>query len=200
MNVGSKRSESCPRGPLKDSQYEWLTPSERYLLAIDARARGDIDEFRRLSHTCAVNRYWRRDPEFTERLDASFLIATTATKFLFCASIPLFAGTAAREARAEALELLTEDVLAAASDELGSWNESARIVREEARAVMVGVCKGIARFCGEIGVPPLKLLSLEESCLPLFQLYSGVDIDRCDDETAENVYEELSSMWRSYVP
>jgi hypothetical protein len=65
---------------------------------------------------------------------------------------------------------------------------------------MVGVCKGITRFCDEIAVAPLKLLTLEPSCLPLFEIFSGVDLDLCNDEPAEAIYERLSSIWASFVP
>jgi hypothetical protein len=177
-----------------------LTPSERYRLAIEAYARADVDEFRRLSDTCAPARYWCADPQYTERFVASFAIALAAANFLLHASLPLAVAAAAKKARTEALELLMNQASATASAELRSADESTRLDRQERTAVMVGICKGITRFCDEIAVAPLKLLNLEPSCLPLFQTYSIVDIDLCDDEAAEAVYERLSSIWVSLIP
>jgi hypothetical protein len=188
------------RRALSDSLYQRLTPQERYRLAIEAYARADVDEFRRLSDTGAVARYWCADPEYTGRLVASFIIALAAANFLAHACFPIVAAVAAKKARAEASESEANAPSATAPEVSRPRDESSRLEQAERVAVIVSVCEGITRFCDEIAVLPLRLLTLEPSCLPFYETFHGVDTDLCNDEISETVYERLSSIWASLVP
>lgn len=51
--------------------YERLTSEERFRLALEAMARDDQEEMRRLAESCPKKTYGIRDPAFTDLIDAS---------------------------------------------------------------------------------------------------------------------------------
>jgi hypothetical protein len=176
---------------ITDALYRRLTPTERHRLAIDAYARADLDEVRRLSDTCPESRYWSQDPGYTERMKASIVIAFAAANLLFRASHAFQLAAAAKEMRGDLLEVLATQFSEAAADDVGRSEESAIVDRLYASRAseMVGVLEGIRRFCEEISVTPAKLLNLEPSCLPDWKLGSKLtEGHACEDANAETVY------------
>ena len=51
--------------------YDRLTPDERFLLTLAAKARGDKTESERLIRECPRRSYYVRDAEFDQRIEAS---------------------------------------------------------------------------------------------------------------------------------
>jgi hypothetical protein len=51
--------------------YDKLTPHERFLLTLAAKARGDHTEAERLVRECPKHSYYLRDADFDERIEAS---------------------------------------------------------------------------------------------------------------------------------
>ena len=58
--------------------YHVLTPAERFSLALEAMARGDDPEFKRLQDTCPKLLYEHNDAEYRDRLQRAYLIALLA--------------------------------------------------------------------------------------------------------------------------
>ena len=188
---------------LANSLYRRLTPVERHRLAIEAYARGDLDEVQRLSDTCPQQRYWSQDPNYAERMKASLVIAFAAANFLLRASFDFDAAVGARAFGDKVLEFVATEFSEATAEEVRSSHESAMVERgyAERAAAIVGVSSGIGRFCGQIGVDPLKFLSLEPSCLPAWEIARDLaEAHLCDHEIAETVHERLTSLWAGFVP
>jgi hypothetical protein len=157
---------------------------------------------RRLSDTCPEHKYWGQDPNYTERMKASLVIALSAANFLFRASAALEPAIGTAKMNASLCELLECDGSEAAAQEL-RHSEEAVIVQHAyaARASeMIGVRDGISRVCDEIGVPSRTLLRLEPNCLPAWQLASDLaDAHESDRATAEFVYDQLFALWRAFL-
>ena len=112
-----------------DSLYRRLTPSERYRLALDAYGRGDCDEVRRLSDTCPGTEVWGQDPNYTERMKASIVVAFSAANFLFRASAAQKPAIALVEMNAAFFEPLEDDGSEAAAEELRHSEEAVIVER-----------------------------------------------------------------------
>src|SRR5688572_28050230 len=57
--------------------YEQLTPHERFVLMVEAMARGDEVECDRLEDTCPQKVYRREDAEFRDRMKRAYMITMT---------------------------------------------------------------------------------------------------------------------------
>jgi hypothetical protein len=174
---------------------------ERYRLAIDAHARGDLDEVRRLSDTCPEEKYFSQDPAYTERMKASLVIAPWAANFLQRARMGLEQPMAAKEFAAELHDLLAAEVSEAVANEVTADKSAIDRVYLQRASEMVGVCEGIQRFCEALGVPPENLLSFDRSCLPLWALGCELaETHPCDETVERAVYDQLTACWSAFVP
>jgi hypothetical protein len=152
---------------ISNSLYQRLTPIERHRLAIDAHARSDLEEVRRLSDTCPEQKYWAQDPGYTERMKASFVVAFAAANTLLAARLAMEPAIAADELTNELHQVLATQVSTAVADEVAASDESMMIERAygDRASDMVGVYEGIRSFAMQL-VYFLKgfLVSTETAC------------------------------------
>lgn len=87
--------------------YERLTPEERFRLALEAMARDDEQEMRRLAESCPKKTYAIRDPAFTDLVDASRYLAFGFSLLWLDAYRLYLVLQAAAEAYFDALSLFT---------------------------------------------------------------------------------------------
>ena len=188
---------------ISNSLYQRLTPIERHRLAIDAHARSDLDEVRRLSDTCPEQKYWAQDPGYTERMKASFVIALSAANTLLAARLAMEPAIAADELTNELHEVLATQVSTAVADEVAASDESMMIERAygDRASDMVGVYEGIRSFCDAIGVFPERLLSLDRNCLPLWEFGSKLaESHGCNEAMRDATSSRLTALWAGFVP
>jgi hypothetical protein len=188
---------------ISNSLYQRLTPIERHRLVIDAHARSDLEEVRRLSDTCPEQKYWTQDPGYAERMKASLVIALAAANTLLSARLAMEPAIAADELTNGLHELLATEVSTAAADEVAASEESMMIERAycDRASDMVGVYEGIRSFCGAIGVFPERLLCLDRNCLPLWEFGSELaESHACNEAIRDAVSSSLTALWSGFVP
>jgi hypothetical protein len=121
-------------GRTMSRRYDRLDGAERFRLAIEAAARGDELERGRLRDAAPMPKYRITDPEYRDRVDASYQLAVTFALFALPASAEL------RGWLRCAYKLLDEgtpvdavpvDVLARVADVMACYAGFARVCRAE---------------------------------------------------------------------
>ncbi len=189
--------------PISNSLYRRLKPIERFRLAIDAYARGDFSELKRLSDTCPEQKYWCQEVNYSEPMKASVVIALSAANLLLRARLAFEPAIDAKEMRDGIHDVLREHCSAAIAAKLELDDEYALIERvySDRASDLVGVCEGIRRFSGRIGLLPEKLLSLEPNCLVTWGLACRLaEAHPCNGALADAVDTRLSALWTALVP
>lgn len=185
------------------SVYNKLFATERFRLALDALARGDYDDVRRLSDTCPEYKYWSIDIDYASRLAAAPTIAFFAATLLYRARMALEAPMLFRDVFEEVLNL-APDAPPAEVEALGLDSEewgAIKNVHSDRVSDLVGVCEGIGRFCGEIGVESSTLLRLDQHCLGIWEW--GLELGKTlgpDEQIAVGAHKALAGLWASLVP
>lgn len=185
--------------------YDRLTPDERFRLALEAVARNDEQEARRLADTCPRRTYRAPDVAYTRLLDASQRVASafavlwllTSRRYLV-AAMAFSMAQAGMDAFAEGAnsawrlagregELLSKEPLQGGPLEA--------LVRERA-AELRGIHAGLLRFCQAVQVKPDALLALYKPVLAdidaLAAALSGV---AASEEVAGEVEGLLRKLW-----
>jgi hypothetical protein len=173
--------------------YPRLRPDERFRLALEAAARGDMDEFELLSGSCPVHVYYARDRAYTSRGLAAGFVVLSFANLLFRAEIDL----ARQTGEGPTIEAGGDWSECAPGGELHELDD---LYRERVAAVL-GICEGLERFCDALGLEPAKLLAIDRSFLPAWQSAGrlrGKGI-ASDPAMAEAVHKFLEGLWSGMV-
>jgi hypothetical protein len=139
-------------------RYDRLEPEERFRAALEADARGDDDERRRLIDSCPRLTYKMNDAAFTDRVDAAHAMATSIAVDLGprLANLRMLAATPETLPHAVALgvdvgaedpgDLTPEDVADIVAETMGKAFDKAEVhLRSQAAAVY----EAFSRVCRE---------------------------------------------------
>lgn len=103
--------------------YERLTPEERFRLALEAMARDDEQEMRRLAESCPKKTYTMRDADFIDLLEASRYLALGFSLLWLDAYRRYLALEAAAKAYFDALSFFTWGYVLGANN---AWKRAGR--------------------------------------------------------------------------
>jgi hypothetical protein len=202
--------------------YDRLTGDERFRLSLEANARDDTREFRRLKESCPIREYSGMDWDYTRRWNGSMTLVNrfvtlwlTAlmnyhiarlnlrwardTMDVFDEAYICGANVAWEEARQAGTYLTIEDIAAYSRRNARERRSFGRLeaIYEQRAAELKGVYLGFVRFCDRAMLNPDTLLVW---FTPTREQIEGVrpfldsDAPHCE-ETAAGVYTILISSW-----
>ena len=197
--------------------YGRLTPRERFHLVLEAMAREDREEMKRLAEACPRKTYTMADADHMDLLDGSRLAAACFSIFWLDANRRVGhteLGQAAFHLAVRAFEEGFEVGLGAAKhiprNNHPVWQASEKQIQRydalrekadqrhrETVAGLKGVYTGFLRFCRAAEVEPEKLLVWYKPVLTEIEEARGL-LDGeipADDEVAEITYQRLCLTW-----
>ncbi len=191
--VKQRKREASHEGNRLARDDDGFTPRERLQLVLDAAARQDAQEMRRLAEACSPE----TERPYLELYHASYLAATRCTSFwleahrTFCLALGLAWGAQAAWKAAGKKGPIPEPVL----------NESYELV-QLAIGRLKGVHQGLLRFCRAARIEPEKLLVWRPDMLEEIQRDHRL-LDApfpTNKEWARTTYQALCAIWPGLGP
>ncbi|MFH1262861.1 MAG: hypothetical protein V1495_05400 [Pseudomonadota bacterium] len=171
---------------LSNDCYQELDAKERWRLALAARTRNDLREYRRLQDTCPYCQVVKEDPEFTWLMGRSRDIGAVFT--IYWLRIALWkAELCWCLAEIEQIESSDNQLRKRAADRLDS------VISKEK-----GLHEGLEKFCQAIGIQANALLCIYPDVAEGYaETTSRIPPEVIADPTAVNtVYDQFMEIWK----